>query len=132
MVHNGWIADHNPLIDFADENDFHYLRRTINIWGDSIKLNYGTCPADSPYLWEHMKKYVTSMASVFDGFRLDNTHSTPLHVCMYMLNAARCHNTNLFVMAELFTPKAEYDALFTSRLNINGLIREMMNKCDVH
>jgi hypothetical protein len=34
-------------------------------------------------------------------------------------------------MAELFTPKAEYDALFTRMLNINGMIREIMNKCDV-
>ena len=71
------------------------------------------------------------MASVFDGFRLDNTHSTPIHVCQYLLNVARCTKPNLFVMAELFTPKAEYDTLFTSRLNINGLVREMMNKDNV-
>lgn len=34
-------------------------------------------------------------------------------------------------MAELFTSSAELDALFTTRLNINGMIREMMNKGDV-
>ena len=43
--------DHNPMIDFALEKDFPYLRRHINIWGDSIKLRYGKCPDDSPYLW---------------------------------------------------------------------------------
>ena len=48
-----------------------------------------------------------------------------------MLQVARSHNSNLLVMAELFTNSAELDALFTSRLNINGMIREMMNKGDV-
>ena len=27
VVHNGWIGDHNPLVDFALEEDFPYLRR---------------------------------------------------------------------------------------------------------
>lgn len=31
-------------------------------------------------------------------------------------------------MAELFTPSAEYDALYTKLLNINGLIRELQNR----
>ena len=34
-------------------------------------------------------------------------------------------------MAELFTSSAELDALFTKKLNINGMIREIMNKGDV-
>lgn len=81
VVHNGWIGDQNPLEDFAEEKNFSYLRRQVNIWGDSIKLRYGRCPADSPYLWGHMSDYVAQMATVFDGFRLDNAHSTPMHVC---------------------------------------------------
>lgn len=88
--------------DFGYEG-WNYLRRTINIWGDCVKLRYGNKPADSPYLWKHMTKYVQDMASVADGFRLDNTHSTPMHVGQYLLQAARCKNPNLFVMAELFT-----------------------------
>jgi len=59
VVHNGWIRDARPDVDFATEINFNYLRRTINIWGDSIKLRYGRCPADSPFLWAHMSKYVT-------------------------------------------------------------------------
>ena len=77
--------DHNPMIDFAEEKDFPYLRRNINIWGDSIKLRYGKSPSDSPYLWKHMSDYVCQMAEIFDGFRLDNAHSTPMHVCQYLL-----------------------------------------------
>ena len=65
------------------------------------------------------------MAFVFDGFRLDNAHTTPVHVCYYLLQVARSVNPNLFVMAELFTSLAEADALFVRRLNLNGLIREM-------
>ena len=89
LANNGWIGDFQSIDGFGDERDFHYLRRTINIWGDCIKLRYGNCPADSPYLWQHMSSYVTQMASVFDGFRLDNAHSTPIHVAQYLLNVAR-------------------------------------------
>lgn len=113
-----------PMEDFA-MSGWHYLRRSINIWGDSVKLRYGNCPADSPFLWEHMSKYVSNMAMIFDGFRLDNAHSTPIHVCQYLLQVARSVNPNLFVMAELFTSSAEADAQFVRKLNINGLIREM-------
>lgn len=48
-----------------------------------------------------------------------------------MLQVARSHNPNLLIMAELFTSAAELDALFSTRLNINGMIREIMNKGDV-
>jgi glycogen debranching enzyme len=80
VAHNGWIMGHNCMEDFGMIG-FHYLRRTINVWGDCIKLNYGKCPADSPYLWKHMTQYCQDMASIADGFRLDNTHSTPIHAC---------------------------------------------------
>jgi hypothetical protein len=44
VVHNGWIMDARPDVDFAEEVNWNYLRRTINIWGDSIKLRYGASP----------------------------------------------------------------------------------------
>ena len=31
-------------------------------------------------------------------------------------------------MAELFTPSAEWDTLYTKMLNINGLVRELQNR----
>jgi len=70
------------------------------------------------------------MAEAADGFRLDNTHSTPIHVCQYLLQAARSKNTNLFVMAELFTNSSQLDAMFCRKLNLNGLVREMQNRYD--
>ena len=89
VAHNGWIGGISPDLDFATEINFSYLRRHVNIWSDSIKLRYGMCPADSPFLWQHMSDYVSQMASLFDGFRLDNAHSTPIHVCQYLLQVAR-------------------------------------------
>jgi glycogen debranching enzyme len=81
VVHNGWISDAKHGEDFAEEINWNYLRRAVNIWGDSIKLRYGKCPADSPFLWDHMSQYVSQMAQIFAGFRLDNAHGTPIHVC---------------------------------------------------
>ena len=126
VAHNGWIMNHDPMKDFA-LTGWHYLRRTINIWSDSVKLRYGKCPEDSPFLWEHMSRYVSDMAIVFDGFRLDNAHSTPINVCQYLLQIARQNNPNLYVMAELFTSSAEADAMFVKKLNLNGLVRELQN-----
>jgi len=59
-----------------------------------------------------MEEYVTSMAQIFDGFRLDNAHSTPIHVSEHLLQVARQQNPNLFVMAELFTPSTKIDVNF--------------------
>ena len=72
-----------------------------------------------------MSQYVCEMAIIFDGFRLDNAHSTPIHVAHYMLQVARSVNNNHFIMAELFTSNADIDAMFVRRLNINGLTREV-------
>lgn len=131
LANNGWIWGGNPLVDFASKDSKAYIRREVIVWGDCVKLRYGSGPEDSPYVWERMTEYTKSCAKAFDGFRLDNCHSTPLHVGQGLLEAARSVNPNLYVVAELFSGSEEMDKIFVERLGINSLIREAMNSWSV-
>ncbi len=118
------MQNYDPLRNFADDGEFHYLRRTICVWGDLVKLRFGNSKKDSPVLWKRMKKYVQEMAKIFHGFRLDNAHSTPLHVGEYFMKKARNQNKDLIIFAELFTGCSEKDALFCKKIGLNALVRE--------
>ncbi|KAJ3340943.1 hypothetical protein HDU93_006029 [Gonapodya sp. JEL0774] len=131
VANNGWIWNADPLNDFAAPGPTcPYFRREVIPWGDCVKMRYGSKKEDNPYLWDHMERYTVLMARLFDGFRIDNCHSTPIHVAEYLLDAARRVNPDLFVMAELFSGAEEKDILFVSKLGINALIREAMNAWD--
>jgi glycogen debranching enzyme len=124
---NGWLWNADPLANFALLPSKAYFQRTVIAWTDCVKLNYGASPEDSPFLWEHMTNYVTTLAHSFTGFRLDNCHSTPLHVGTTLLDHARTVNPDLYVVAELFTGSEDMDTVFVSRLGINSLVREAGN-----
>lgn len=130
VANNGWMWGADPLKNFAEYPSKAYIRREVIVWGDCVKLRYGKGPQDNPWLWSHMTEYCEMLAGVFDGFRLDNCHSTPLWVGMHMLDAGRRINPNLYVMAELFTGSEETDLRFVRELGINSLVREAYNGND--
>lgn len=131
LANNGWIWGGNPLVDFASDQSKAYIRREVIVWSDCVKLRYGTGYDDSPNLWDRMLNYTKTCASTFNGFRIDNCHSTPLHVGEALLDAARSVNPNLYVVAELFSGSEEMDKIFVERLGLNSLIREAMQAWSV-
>uniref|UniRef100_A0A060T7E8 Glycogen debranching enzyme n=1 Tax=Blastobotrys adeninivorans TaxID=409370 RepID=A0A060T7E8_BLAAD len=126
LANNGFIWNADPTTDFASPKSRAYLRRQIVIWGDCVKLRYGNGPDDCPYLWDRMTKYTQLLAKYFHGLRIDNCHSTPIHVGEYFLDKARLVRNNLYIAAELFTGSEDLDKMYVERLGITSLIREAM------
>lgn len=124
LANNGWVWGGNPLLDFAGPESKAYVRREVIIWGDCVKLRYGKGRHDCPYLWDRMSGYARMLATYFSGIRIDNCHSTPLHVGEYILDQARLVRPNLYVVAELFSGSQEMDKLYVERLGIGSLLRE--------
>lgn len=126
LANNGWVIGWNAKEDFAAPGSFVYLRRDLIVWSDCVKLKYGKCESDSPFLWRWMSDYCRSVANVFHAIRLDNCHSTPLHVAKHMLRVCRKTRPNIWVYAELFTGDYQVDLEFERTLGLNALIREAM------
>lgn len=123
---NGFIINNkNVKRDISEK--WEYLKRNVICWRDCVKLRYGKDREECVELWDTIEKYVTEMAKIFKGFRLDNCHGTSLEATKYFIAKSREVNPNLLVIAELFTGSAQLDTEFVQEIGINFLIRESLN-----
>jgi glycogen debranching enzyme len=132
MAHHGWVMHDDPLRCFAEKGKFVYLRRDLLQWSNIIKLRFGNRREDSPALYDYMKEYTRLVATIFDGCRLDNCHSTPLWLAQEMTDYAREINPNFYINAELFTGNVQTDIQFLNQIGINSLVRESYRAFDPH
>ncbi|KAF1745389.1 hypothetical protein MXB_3007 [Myxobolus squamalis] len=126
LANQGWVVG-SPTFDFVSPGSEVYVRRQLIAWADCAKIRWGNCMSDAPFIWEYMEKYVISMANCFDGFRIDNCHSTPIHVLEFLIDSSRRIKPNLILIGELFTDSELEDNLFVNRIGLTCLIRERMS-----
>ncbi|VUZ41310.1 unnamed protein product [Hymenolepis diminuta] len=132
MACNGWVMNSGSIKNFADIDCRVFLRRELVVWGDSVKLRYGNKPEDCPYLWNRMLEYARLTAKTFHAVRLDNCHSTPIHVAQAVLDVCRDVRPGIYVLGELFTDNAHTDNFVLNNLGICSLVREALSATDCH
>ena len=125
-AHNGWISGYDDTEDFAESTSNPYLRRQVNTWEDVVKLRF-VSPEQTPLLWEKMTAYSEQMASLFDGFRLDNFHNSRLVAVSEFISKALAVNKHLLIMSELFVPCEEKESLFATAGGVHWLVCEGKN-----
>lgn len=121
---NGWTVS-------GKSDDSVYLRRELVVWSDLAKLRFGDKPSDNPELWSLMEKYTEQSAALFDGFRIDNAHTTPRHVAKHLLQRARLVRPDLYVVAELFTGSNEQNLGYASEVGVHSIVLEAMRAWDI-
>lgn len=72
-----------------------------------------------------MKTYIQLAAFLFDGFRLDNCHNTPIPLLEDLIPSARLVRPSLFILAELFTSNQHTDVEYVRRVGIDMIVREV-------
>ena len=103
---NGWIMNledpTNPFPDTVKYGTWYYLKRKVIIFKETIKINYGTNINNVPSsLLDFMSKYISNLASIFDGLYIDSIGYIPIYVLKYLIYIARKINPSIIFLSNV-------------------------------
>ena len=106
LLCNGWIMnsedESNPFPDITAYGNWHYFKRKVIIWKDTIKINYGENIEKTPeFLLDYMSKYITYLANIFDGLYIESITNLPDFILKYLIYKARQINSNIIFVTQL-------------------------------
>ena len=116
VLQHGFVLEADSTHDPVAKDLWHTLTRTFVINPEAIRLRYR--PDQNEAEWLLMTKYVTSMARIFKGIRVEDAGNTPVEVLDRLLTAARRGNPDVMVFA------ADVKAATAARLAVTRVIRD--------
>ena len=103
FLSNGWIMNSenldNPFANTVQYGSWYHLKRKVIIFKDTIKINYGTNMENvSNNLLDYMSKYLSNLASIFDGLYIDSIGYIPIYVLKYLIYEVRKVNPSIILL----------------------------------
>ena len=113
---NGWVMNSESeeilFPDFTKYGTWYLLKRSVIVFKNSIKINYGKNIESTPdYLKLYMNKYISDLAMIFNGLYIDSIHNLPMFILKYFIDIARKKNPSIIFLCSIPEGKTEINIM---------------------